>query len=88
MGKRNENILKLYWSKKENDLMVQYPRSCDGALIFHHFGDVLKWGGINGKDKGWMNFEEFNLIKELVERGYDKTTLKFEIRLKDELEKN
>ncbi len=86
MGKRNERVLKLYWSKKEKDLMVQYPRRCDGALLVCHFGDMLMWGGIDGKDKGWANYREFNLVKELVERGYDKTTIKFEIRLRDDFE--
>lgn len=80
----NDRILKVRWSKKENDLLIYYPRGCDGSLIHHAFSDILMWGGINGKDKGWLNYKEFNLIKELIERGYDKTTLKFEIKLKDD----
>lgn len=80
----NDRILKVRWSKKENDLLIYYPRGCDGSLIHYAFSDILTWGGINGKDKGWLNYKEFNLIKELIERGYDKTTLKFEIKLKDD----
>ncbi len=86
MGKRNERILKVYYNKKENEIMVQYPRRCDGHLINNLFSDILQWGGIDGKDKGWLNYEVFNIVKELIERGYDKTTLKFEIRLKDDVE--
>lgn len=86
MCKRNERILKFYWSEKENDFMVQYPRRCDGALVQQIFNNRLEWGGIDGKDKGWLNYKEFNLINELIERGYDKKSLKFEIRLKDDIE--
>lgn len=85
MGKRNERILKVYWSKKENDLMVQYPRRCDGHLIINLFSNILKWGGIEGESKGWLNYEEFNIVNELINRGYNKTTLKFEIRLNDDV---
>ena len=60
--------LKVHWSKKENDLVFFYPenRKCDGGLIQSHFSNILKWGEMNGKEKGWMNFEEFNIIDELV----------------------
>lgn len=83
MPKQDERILRLFWSKKEKDLMVQYPRSCDGSLIMHHFTDMLVFGGIDGKEKGWLNYKEFNLVKELISRGYDITTIKFEIKLKE-----
>lgn len=86
MGKRNERILRVYWSKKENDLMVQCPRRCDGALVIYHFDKVLLWAGLDGKEKGWLNYKEFNIVEELINRGYDKTTLKFEIRLNEDSE--
>jgi hypothetical protein len=79
-----DRILKVKWSKKENDLMITYPRRCDGALIHYLFSDILRWAGIEGKDKGWLNYETFNFLKELKERGYDLTTLKFEVRLRDD----
>jgi len=31
-----ENKLKVVWSKKESDLMIHYPRNCDGALMNIH----------------------------------------------------
>lgn len=86
MPKQNERVLKLFWSKREKDIMVQYPRRCDGALVMHHFTDMLQWGGIDGKEKGWVNYKEFNLIKELKERGYDITTIKFEITLRNDFD--
>ena len=45
---------------------------------------MLVWGGIDGKDKGWQNFKTFNLKEEFEKRGYDITTLKIEIKLKNE----
>ena len=82
----NERVLKVYWSKRERDLMCEYPRRCDGALVINHFNDVFLWGGSDGHGKGWLNYKEFNLIKELVERGYDKTTFKFSIKLRDDFD--
>lgn len=79
-----ENTLKIKYSKKEKDFMIYYPRKCDGSLIqWHLLGNRLIWGGIDGKDKGWANYEEFNLVNELEKRGYDVKTLKFEIKLKE-----
>jgi hypothetical protein len=84
MGKRNERILKVYWSEKEKDFIIQYPRRCDGVLIQGLFNKRLEWGGLDGKDKGWLNYCEFNVVEELIERGYDKKSLKFEIRLNED----
>ena len=76
-------MLKIRWSKKERDLMIHYPDKCDGALIQHIIcGNILQWGGIDGKEKGWLNFESFNLLEELDKRGYNIKTLKFEIQKK------
>ncbi len=56
------------WSKKEKDFIIHYPRSCDGHLLFGFF-------------EGYTNVKEF--FKELEQRGYDLTTLKFEISEKE-----
>lgn len=80
-----DKILKVKWSKREEDLIIKYPRRCDGALINYLFGDILRWAGIDGKDKGWLNYETFNFLKELEKRGYDLTTLKFEVKLKNDV---
>lgn len=84
MNMANDRVLKVKWSKKENDLIISYPRRCDGALMNYLFGDILTWGGLNGSEKGWLNYETFNILKEFKERGYNIETLKFEIKLKDE----
>ena len=51
-----DEILKVKWSKREKDLIIKYTIRCDGALINYLFGDILQWGGIDGKDKGWLNY--------------------------------
>ena len=48
-------------------------------------GNNYIWNGIDGKDKGWLNYRTFNLMEELEKRGYDLKTLKFSIKLKQEL---
>ena len=93
MGKKNKRILKVYWSKKENDFMIQYPRRCDGALIQsklftqNMIFDLIKYHTERSRDRHILPYVmEMDLIKEFVHRGYDKTTMKFEIRLSDDTE--
>lgn len=81
-----ETILSIKWSKKEKDLMIHYPRSCDGALIQYYICaemcefDFQKW--INEKEHVNPTYKVFSLKDELERRGYDITTLKFSIELK------
>ena len=78
--------LKIVWSKKDGDHVIHYPRRCDGSLIQSHIcGNNYMWDGIDGKDKGWLNYRTFNLMEELEKRGYDLKTLKFSIKLKQDL---
>lgn len=56
------------WLKKEKDFSIHYPRKCDGHLLYSFF-------------EGYINAKE--LFKELEQRGYDLTTLKFEISEKE-----
>lgn len=93
MGKRNERILKVYWSKKENDFLIQYPRRCDGSFIqFKLFCrqmifDLIKYNTETNYNSRVLPYnQEEDFIEELEKRGYDKTTIKFEIRLKDDVE--
>jgi hypothetical protein len=75
--------LKIVWSKKEGDFLIHYPRPEDGRLINNKLiAERLEWGGVEGRDKGWLNYETFNLIDELEKRGYDIKTLKFSVMLK------
>ena len=84
MPRHNENKLSVIWDKRQKDFVVKYPRSCDGALAIHHLvNDTLKYR-IPSKEKEYPhNFEVTNFIKELEKRGYDPSTLKFTIELKE-----
>lgn len=79
-----ENILKVKWSKREKDFMVYYPRRCDGALIQHKLFCQQMLFDFDKLNTNQMPYRmEDNFIEELEKRGYDKTTLKFEIKLKE-----
>lgn len=35
-----DKILKVKWSKREEGLIIKYPRRCDGALINYLFAKI------------------------------------------------
>lgn len=74
--------LKLKWSKRDNDFKVYFPKSCDGSFLYSAFSDRLLYSHEKALKGDRFPFETENLIKQLEERGYDKTTLKVEIKLK------
>ncbi len=85
---RNLNKLSLIWDKRQKDFVVKYPRRCDGALIMSVIvSDNLKWClPDNADNKSYpYNWIKENLREELEKRGYDLTTLKFSIELKDKI---
>ncbi|PRY38493.1 hypothetical protein CLV58_109220 [Spirosoma oryzae] len=59
-----DNKLRVKWSKREKDFMGYYPLGISTKSDLHY----LFWKVIND-----------DLRKELEERGYDLTTLKFEV---------
>lgn len=63
------------WSKKENDLLIGGPNGPDRHLTHGFFNrtPILTWDGK-------VAYENF--VKELENRGYDITTLKFSIKRK------
>lgn len=79
-----ETTLMVKWSKRENDFVIQYPRRCDGSFLNTKLFsrrliyDYLKY--CKGDPRPYN--EEVDFIEELERRGYDKTTLRFEIKLK------
>ena len=87
MATRNAKKLTLAYNKRQKDFVVYYPRSPDGHLVLYHLlndilqFDLTKWG------KGKIPYETFNFKKELEKRGYDLSTLKFSIELKDDTDK-
>jgi hypothetical protein len=66
--------LSVFWSKRENDFLIRYPRKCDGHLIYGR----LMTDFFPKYERGDKSF-----IDELEKRGYDLQSMKFEIRLKE-----
>lgn len=84
MVKVRENVLSVKWSKREKDFIINYPRSCDGHLIVDALlSDRLRYCIPNEKTRYPLNYEVENLKKELELRGYDLTTMRFSIKLKE-----
>jgi hypothetical protein len=87
----NKIKLRIKWSKKEKDFIIFYPTKAVGCLI----SELLKpWKYLTSSQKmdrnekmyfqdGSSNYiiKEMHWIQELVDRGYDQTTLKFEISI-------
>jgi len=68
------NKLRVYWSKRENDVMFYHPkRSVDGRLLNHYFSYV-KYDTGGG---------ETTLIEELERRGFDISTFRFSTAYKE-----
>lgn len=67
--------LMVKWSKKEQDLLIGGPNGPDRHLT-HQFFSVVPYLSHEGK----VVYENF--VKELENRGYDITTLKFSIKRK------
>ena len=93
----NSLKLRIKWCKKEQDFVVYYPRKCDCGWIIYKIlkprketsfksetskEDYPNWTLIGNVDSfQGMGLFEVDFIKELTERGYDKTTLKFEVQI-------
>lgn len=81
----NQRKLSIVWDKRQNDFIIKYPRKCDGFLVASKIiEDQLLWDLDKSANREFYAYRKENLIKELDRRGYDKTTLKFSIELKQE----
>jgi hypothetical protein len=93
----NSLKLRIKWSKKENDYIVFFPRLRDGGWILHRIIGKRTCTMLNSEENkknetltricgvDWnKNISVFDIdfIKELELRGFDKTTLKFEVMIK------
>lgn len=65
--------LTMKWSKRERDMMINFPTKPDGHLLH----TVL-----NGQRFDAEGRPEPSLVDELAERGYDLTTLRFTVTRK------
>ena len=73
MGRKRDDMLSAYWSKREEDLMFHHPAGpqtgADGHMLYGAVCHDKLIGGLP-------------LAKELERRGYDIKTLKFSIEKK------
>jgi len=67
----NDQKLRVKWSKRENDFMIYYPCGPDGHLAHNFFNSKQH----HPFDDSWSD----SFFDELKARGYDLTTLKFEV---------
>lgn len=72
--------LTVKWSKREKDLLINWPgHKADGHLICGVFSTKkVEFDPIKNRHE-----TQLSVIEELEKRGYDITTLKFEVSLKD-----
>ena len=70
-----------FWSSREKDFVVKYPRREDGALVFSVFSGKQPHIDLSSKSK--IVFDK-SFIEELTDRGYDLTTLRFSIKKLEE----
>ena len=66
---KKQNKLKAYWSKKENDVMIEFPLGVGTKSDAHWLSGI---------------FNE-QLTNELKDRGYDIESMKFEITVNPKL---
>jgi len=69
-----EHKLRVYWSEKERDLMIHWPLGAQTNADGH-----LAYGVFCNPRYSVMDKFDPSFIEELKSRGYDITTLKFEI---------
>lgn len=68
--------LVVFWSKREQDFLIRFPRSADGHLA-HHVLLSERMHVAPNQTPPW-DFDP-SFVKELEARGYDTTTLRFEV---------
>lgn len=69
----NPNKLTAKWSKRERDIIFHYPSKPDGHLLYIVLCCERQTSGFDG-----AVFSP-SLVEELKRRGYDITTLRFEV---------
>jgi hypothetical protein len=79
---KQDKKLVVFWSKRENDFLIRYPRSCDGHLAYGVFcGDRMRLATAAEQREHNLRWDfDPSFVKELEARGYDTTTLRFECK--------
>ena len=82
--KNNVKKLSLIYDKRVKDFVVKFPRKRDGSLALHHLLSDMPRYSIDKEIKKDFPYKDwYNFKNDLEKRGYDLTTLKFSIQLKD-----
>ena len=92
-----EKELKVCWSNREDDIMVYYPSSATGHMIWGMLNEKRLRSGMRSDhvhkhtilatqnwNEHFIIYEDKSFLEELEDRGYDIKTLKISIRKKDD----
>lgn len=74
MAKRDPDTLSMRWSKREKDLLINYPSKPDGHLLHCRLNSPR----FDGDYQPMLP----SFVEELQARGYDITTLRFSVKRK------
>jgi hypothetical protein len=76
----NHNKLVVFWSKRERDFLIRFPRSCDGHLAHYVFaGERQRITYGEEREREGPVVWDPSFVQDLEKRGYDTTTLRFEV---------
>lgn len=81
----NRNKLVMFWSRKEQDFLIRYPKSEDGHLL-HALLNAKRQVPVDSQSGGLQIDYAPSLVEELAARGYDITTLRFEVTMEPKKE--
>ena len=91
----NKLKLRIKWDPKEQDFMAYYPRKSDGGWLLDRIVGKRRITTADASAKNdkaltricgldwnpYLGLYELDFIQELISRGFDKTTLKFEVMI-------
>lgn len=82
MAAPNPNKLSAIYDKRQKDFVIRSPRRGDGALIYNNLlRDQRIYTGMPDEDGKY--YYMFDFLQELEKRGYDITTFRFSVELKE-----
>lgn len=74
MSNVKEGRLLLNFNKSDGDFVVHYPNKRDGRFVMGHLCQrQIEWDTMS------QEYIETNFIEDLERRGYDPTTIRFQI---------
>lgn len=83
MKQTNANTLKVFWSKREKDLVFHYPDHAWNGRLVHSVFCVGRPRVDYNNDGKTVVFDK-SFVAELEARGFDITTLRFSVCKKEQ----